>query len=388
MRHNILSLAVLLKAGYKVEFRVGTDLDSTDGGDLYTPKGKRIALVFSGNLWRLPMWSSPSRCESTAGIPAHQNPFAALLNIPENVACTRAASQPSEVSPLELSVADQIRLCHDRDGHLSYNTHLRMYKSREGRGYPANFPSLLAHFKCETCAVTLGARTYRTSKRVQDKGYHTKRQQESEVILTSTTTCSPLKCACCAPSEGGLPDTSRQATCLARASQPKKKRRKSKKAKGTVIAARAEASPPPLVAVVAPRLVHLLSIVCILTTLTVVSESAVFYHRAVRALSFMWTGRAELLTSPIIPVTSPGIEPTVDFCDSAVFYHRAINATRPCGMNSWIHAGFSHPGIVPCTRLHTSAPRPGVIRNEPTELIFVRARSFTIVLLMQQDRAE
>ena len=73
------------------------------------------------------MWSSPSRCESTAGIPAHHNPFAALLNIPENVACTRAASQLSEVSPVELSVADQIRLCHDRDGHPSYNTHLRMY---------------------------------------------------------------------------------------------------------------------------------------------------------------------------------------------------------------------------------------------------------------------
>jgi hypothetical protein len=71
---NILSLAVLLKAGYKVNFRVGTDLDPTDGGDLYTPKGKRIALVFAGNLWRLPIWSSPSRCESTAGIPDHQNP--------------------------------------------------------------------------------------------------------------------------------------------------------------------------------------------------------------------------------------------------------------------------------------------------------------------------
>jgi hypothetical protein len=140
------------------------------------------------------MWSSPSRCECTAGIPGHQNPFAALLNIPENVACTHAASQPSEVSPFELSVADQIRLCHDRDGHLSYNTHLRMYKSREGRGYPTNFPSLLAHFKCETCAITLGARTHRTSKRVQDTGYHTKCQQESEVILTSTITCSPLKC--------------------------------------------------------------------------------------------------------------------------------------------------------------------------------------------------
>jgi hypothetical protein len=53
---NILSLAVLLKAGYKINFRVGTDLDNTDGGDLYTPKGKCTALVFAGNLWRLPMW--------------------------------------------------------------------------------------------------------------------------------------------------------------------------------------------------------------------------------------------------------------------------------------------------------------------------------------------
>ena len=94
---NILSLAVLLKAGYKVNFRVGTDIDPTDGGDLYTPKGKRIALVFAGNLWRLPMWSSPSRCESTAGIPAHQNPFDTLVNVPENVACGRAASQSFEV---------------------------------------------------------------------------------------------------------------------------------------------------------------------------------------------------------------------------------------------------------------------------------------------------
>ena len=44
-KDNILSLAVLLKAGYKVNFRVGTDLDITDGGDLYTPKGKRIVLA-------------------------------------------------------------------------------------------------------------------------------------------------------------------------------------------------------------------------------------------------------------------------------------------------------------------------------------------------------
>ena len=132
-------------------------------------------------------------------------------------------------------------------------THLRMYKARQGRGYPANFPSLLAHFKCETCAVTLGARSYRTSKRVKDKGYHTKRQQESEVI----------------------PDISRHTICLARASKPKKKRRKSKKikkAKEPVIAAPVLDAAPLLAAGVAPRLVHPPpsgSIVCILTTLTV-----------------------------------------------------------------------------------------------------------------------
>jgi hypothetical protein len=67
---------------------------------------------------------------------------------------------------------------------------------------------------------------------------------------------SPLKCPCCDSSDEGLHDTSRQAACLARASQPKKKRRKSKKAKGTVIAAPAEAAAPELVAVAPPRLVH------------------------------------------------------------------------------------------------------------------------------------
>ena len=195
-------------------------------------------------------------------------PFAALVNVPDNVACTRAASQPVEVSPLELSVAVEIRLCHDRDGHQSYSTHLRMYKARKGRGYPTNFPSLLAHFKCETCAVTLGAHSYRTRKRVKDKGYHTQRQQESEVIPTSTTTCSPLECPCCAPSEREPPDISRHAICLA-ASKPKKKRRKSKKAKEPLIAAPALDAAPHLAAGVAPRLIHPLSIVCTSTTLTV-----------------------------------------------------------------------------------------------------------------------
>ena len=99
---NILSLAVLLKAVYKVNFRVGTDLDPTDGGDWYTPKGKCIALVFAGNLWRLPMWSSHTPVPRSRRTPVIQHS-------------------------------------------------LRMYNARQGCGYPANFPSLFAILNVKLC---------------------------------------------------------------------------------------------------------------------------------------------------------------------------------------------------------------------------------------------
>jgi hypothetical protein len=144
-------------------------------------------------------------------------------------------------------------------------------RANQGRGYPANFPFLLAHFKCETCAVTLGARTYRTSKRVQDKGYNTKRQQESEVILTSTITCSPLKCACCAPSEGGLPDTSRRVRLHAWPVRVSQRRRGGGPRRPRGLSSPLQLKPPPLLWWLLWPLVRytLLSIVCILTTLTV-----------------------------------------------------------------------------------------------------------------------
>ena len=82
------------------------------------------------------------------------------------------AMRPCDISPLDLSIADQVRLCHDRDGNPSKNKHRQIFKARKGRGFPANFLAHLQHFKCETCAVTAGARAYRQSKRVQEKGYH------------------------------------------------------------------------------------------------------------------------------------------------------------------------------------------------------------------------
>ena len=70
--NTIMSLAVLLKAGYDVKFKVGTKGDAADGGILYTPDGKEIALTFKDNMWRLPMWSKPVRQDDTH---AHVNYF-------------------------------------------------------------------------------------------------------------------------------------------------------------------------------------------------------------------------------------------------------------------------------------------------------------------------
>jgi hypothetical protein len=59
-KDNIISLAVLLKADFKVDFAVGRADDSCFGGILYTPEGILIEMVFHDDLWHIPMWRPPS----------------------------------------------------------------------------------------------------------------------------------------------------------------------------------------------------------------------------------------------------------------------------------------------------------------------------------------
>jgi hypothetical protein len=61
---TLLSVAVLLKAGFDVFFVTGTKKDPTFGGYLVTPDGQKIHLTFGDNLWRLPLWSDPVRYTS------------------------------------------------------------------------------------------------------------------------------------------------------------------------------------------------------------------------------------------------------------------------------------------------------------------------------------
>ncbi len=58
-KDKIISLTVVLKAGFKVDFAVGTSDDPNFGGYLITPTDSRVVLVFENNLWRVPLWAPP-----------------------------------------------------------------------------------------------------------------------------------------------------------------------------------------------------------------------------------------------------------------------------------------------------------------------------------------
>ena len=61
---TLLSVAVLLKAGFDVKFVTCTKKDPTLGGYPVTPDGQKNRMTFGDNLWRLPIWSDPIRYTS------------------------------------------------------------------------------------------------------------------------------------------------------------------------------------------------------------------------------------------------------------------------------------------------------------------------------------
>jgi hypothetical protein len=69
-KDNIISLVILLKAGFKVDFAVGKPDDSCFGGILYTREGILINLVFHDNLWHIPMWRPPSIVPLRTALPS------------------------------------------------------------------------------------------------------------------------------------------------------------------------------------------------------------------------------------------------------------------------------------------------------------------------------
>ena len=73
---KLLSVAVLLKAGFDVKFVTGTTRDPTVGGYLVTADGQKFRMMFGDNLWRLPMWSDPVRYTNDQTSPAKRHTLA------------------------------------------------------------------------------------------------------------------------------------------------------------------------------------------------------------------------------------------------------------------------------------------------------------------------
>jgi hypothetical protein len=92
---TLLSVAVLLKAGFDVKFVTGTKRDPTFGGYLVTPDGQKIRMIFGDNLWHLPMWSDPVRYTNDQTSPTNRNTLALV----PTAAALEALAQPFSSRP-------------------------------------------------------------------------------------------------------------------------------------------------------------------------------------------------------------------------------------------------------------------------------------------------
>mgnify|MGYP007046309655 FL=1 len=126
---TLLSVAVLLKAGFDVKFVTGTKKDPTFGGYLVTPDGQKIRMTFGDNLWRLPMWSDPARYTSDKVAPTASKTSAFV----PTAAALEALAQPS------LPDLEAMQLVHDIWCHPGNDKLEQIYKARRGKGFPKGF---------------------------------------------------------------------------------------------------------------------------------------------------------------------------------------------------------------------------------------------------------
>jgi hypothetical protein len=140
---TLLSVAVLLKAGFIVKFVIGTKRDPTFGGYLVTPDGQKIRMIFGDKLWRLPVsrWSDPVRYSNHQTSPATTNTLALV----PAAAALESLAQPS------LPDQEAIQLVHDMWRHPDNDKMEQIYKSKRGRRFQRGFITQLRKFLCATC---------------------------------------------------------------------------------------------------------------------------------------------------------------------------------------------------------------------------------------------
>jgi hypothetical protein len=138
---TLLSVAVLLKAGFDVRFVTGTKRDPTFGGYLVTPDGQKIRMIFGNNLWRLPMWSDPVRYKNDQTSPTKRNTLALV----PTAAALEALAQPS------LPDQKAMQLVHDMWCHPGNDKMEQIYKARRDSG------TAIKRWTCHGCQCIFGS---------------------------------------------------------------------------------------------------------------------------------------------------------------------------------------------------------------------------------------
>jgi hypothetical protein len=99
---NILSLSLLLTAGFKVDLEAGRLDDPEYGGTITCPDGIVIAMIFSKGVWRLPTLT-PEKANDIH----HANYLLTLLNMANEVEPLRESAFPSDMSTVE-TITNQV----------------------------------------------------------------------------------------------------------------------------------------------------------------------------------------------------------------------------------------------------------------------------------------
>eukprot|EP00961_Rhodomonas_salina_P242237 3272480-Rhodomonas_salina.1 len=130
---NILSMALLMKAGHDVLLKAGSPQDPEDGGSIYPADGDTVRLQFVNDVWRLPL---ATNCDSASSSQLEQ--------------LDTSFNRQVSVLPLELSATEQVQVYHNAWGHPSNSKLEHIVRFRRGKGFPR-------------------VRSYHSSKQVQEK---------------------------------------------------------------------------------------------------------------------------------------------------------------------------------------------------------------------------
>ena len=200
-RQTILSLALLMKAGFKPHLSVGTAADPHFGGTLESPDGKRIVLHFERDLWHLPLWTKPVKSAAvqksqSVSATVTSNPYSLLTGL-DGSESSQPVSRPSvSVKPLkqvtwsdsvqtadvtssvfshlpaDLTPHQRMQVLHDAWCHPSASKFQQIYKKHGPKGFPQGFASMLKKFSCQSCAVCKSARSYRHTAKFKQQVVH------------------------------------------------------------------------------------------------------------------------------------------------------------------------------------------------------------------------